>query len=393
MRVLDLFSGIGGFSLGLERAGMQTVAFCEADAKARLVIKKHWPAIPIYEDVRTLTHDQLERDGIGPIDLVCGGFPCQPFSHAGKRMGAADDRDLWPEMFRVIKDVRPGWVLAENVTGLANMGQPIGPAQVESKTLDRLADCDYYRKVFTQEEIMYLSAIVEDLESAGYRLPETTDGTPIIPVIPAVAVGAHHRRDRVWIVAHSQQTRAGDKFGSAGVQGRESSEAGAKIVRQGNGEACSGGLASTGEDVPNTTGERRGETRPGVERSTERSAGRGAVCDSEIATERAGFCAGRAGGKRRRRSGDTSGEIVPHSAGRGVEGGRSVGEQIPQSPAGERLSGCNDSGDGGCHWPVEPDVGRVAHGVPKRVDRLKQLGNAVVPKVVETIGRAIMEVK
>lgn len=115
MRVLDLFSGIGGFSLGLERAGMQTVAFCEIEPFCRAVLKKHWPDVPQYEDIRTLKGEQ-----VGPVDLVCGGFPCQPFSTAsrGRRLGAEDDRFLWPEMLRVISETRPAWVIGENVVGL-----------------------------------------------------------------------------------------------------------------------------------------------------------------------------------------------------------------------------------------------------------------------------------
>ncbi len=122
VNVLDLFSGIGGFSLGLERAGMSTVAFCEIEKFPRAVLAKHWPGVPIYDDVRTLTADRLDRDGVPRIDLVCGGYPCQPFSHAGKRGGTSDPRHLWPEMRRVVGEVRPAWVTAENVTGHITMG-------------------------------------------------------------------------------------------------------------------------------------------------------------------------------------------------------------------------------------------------------------------------------
>ncbi len=156
MNVLDLFSGIGGFSLGLERAGMRTVAFCEQDKYCQRVLAKHWPDVPIYDDVRELTGDDIPE----PIDLICGGFPCQPWSVAGKRRGTDDDRDLWPEMRRVITEVRPTWVVGENVAGLVSMG------------LDR---------------------VLVDLADAGYA-SQTFD-------IPAVAVDAPHRRHRLWIVA------------------------------------------------------------------------------------------------------------------------------------------------------------------------------------------------
>lgn len=159
MRVLDLFSGIGGFSLGLERAGMQTVAFCEYDKHAQLVLKKHWPNVPIFDDVRTLDGKQFN----GKVDVVCGGFPCQPFSVAGKQKGKSDERHLWPEMLRIITECQPTWVIGENVSGFVNMA---------------LDDC------------------WSDLEAAGYEVQPF--------VIPACGVGAYHRRERVWIVGYTK---------------------------------------------------------------------------------------------------------------------------------------------------------------------------------------------
>ena len=160
-RVLDLFSGIGGFSLGLERAGMETVAFCEIEPYPRKVLAKHWPGVPIYDDVRTLTKERLDADGIGPIDVISAGYPCQPFSTAGERRGAEDDRHLWPEVNRLISEYRPSWFIGENVSGHISMG---------------------------------LDQVLSDLEGQGY-----TWGSFIIP---ACAVGADHRRDRVWIIAY-----------------------------------------------------------------------------------------------------------------------------------------------------------------------------------------------
>jgi DNA (cytosine-5)-methyltransferase 1 len=156
MRVLDLFSGIGGFSLGLERTGMRTVAFCEIDPYCRAVLKKHWPEIPCHADIRSLP----------PIgcDVITGGFPCQPWSRAGKRMGASDDRHLWPEMLGVIGREKPAWVLAENVAGIIELG---------------------------------LDEVLSDLETEGYSAGAF--------VIPACAVKAPHRRDRVWIIANAQR--------------------------------------------------------------------------------------------------------------------------------------------------------------------------------------------
>jgi DNA (cytosine-5)-methyltransferase 1 len=160
--VLDLFSGIGGFSLGLERAGpFRTVAFCEQEPFPQAVLRKHWPGVPIYDDVRTIPTDELGR-----IDLVCGGFPCQPWSVAGQRQGTEDDRDLWPTMAALVEELRPKWVIGENVRGFVN-------------------------------EEMGLQRSLSDLESIGYQ------AVPFI--IPACAVDAPHRRDRVWIIAHADK--------------------------------------------------------------------------------------------------------------------------------------------------------------------------------------------
>ena len=402
MKVLDLFSGIGGFSLGLERAGMQTIAFCEIEEFPRKVLKKHWPGVPIAEDIRKLSY----RDGVlyydgkpiyrGPIDVICGGFPCQPFSQAGKRRGTEDDRDLWPEMFRVIKDVKPRWVCAENVTGLASMGKPISPREVESKTVQRLEDSDHYRGIFSHEEMLLVSAIVEDLESAGYRLPEATDGTPIIPVVPACAVGALHRRDRVWIVAY----RIGD--GQCGFlretgQRKKGPEQRADLDGKSSGNGRHG---PTCETPPHSQGERLGETGTGLGRSASRSAGSGDeskdVPDSKpqrlseptrsVFQEFPGTDESFAGGELGRTYTKDGIDTNTHGGVRhrwpgDVQVGRFRGSKENEKDFFKRRS----------QWSVEPDVGRVAHGVPARVDRLKGLGNAVVPQVVEAIGRAIME--
>ena len=162
MKVLDLFSGIGGFSLGLERAGFETVAFCEIEEFPRKVLAKHWPDVPCYEDVRELTGERLKADGIS-VDLICGGYPCQPFSCAGKREGEADDRHLWPEVARLIREVQPSFCVFENVAGHITLG---------------------------------LDTVLSDLEGLGYASEAF--------VIPACAVNAVHRRDRVWIIAYTE---------------------------------------------------------------------------------------------------------------------------------------------------------------------------------------------
>ncbi|MBL0319652.1 MAG: DNA cytosine methyltransferase [Alphaproteobacteria bacterium] len=158
MRVLDLFSGIGGFSLGFEAAGFETVAFCENDPYCQAVLKKNFPGIPIIPDIY-----QFKPEGNhGAIQLICGGYPCQPFSFAGKRRGEKDSRYIWPEMLRIIRVIKPEWVVCENVLGHVEQG---------------------FENVATQ------------MENENYTV------WPF--VVPACAVGAQHHRERLWIVAHS----------------------------------------------------------------------------------------------------------------------------------------------------------------------------------------------
>lgn len=160
LRHLDLFSGIGGFSLGLERTGgFKTVAFCECEPFCQKILNKHWPDIPIYEDIRKVEYD-------GTVDIITGGLPCQPFSIAGKRKGQTDDRYLWPEMFDCIKKYQPRWIIVENVTGIINME---------------------------------LDSMLLDLENKNYTCQTF--------IIPACAVNAHHQRNRIWILANSNKPR------------------------------------------------------------------------------------------------------------------------------------------------------------------------------------------
>lgn len=168
MKALSLFSGIGGIDLACEWAGIETVAFCEWESFPQKVLKKHWPNVPIYGDVRDLTKERLEVDGIdtGAIGLIHGGYPCQPFSFAGEREGEGDDRHLWPEIKRLLEGIRPRWFVGENVFGHVSLG---------------------------------LDNVLADLEDIGY--------TARALIIPACGVGALHKRDRVFIVAHSNGDR------------------------------------------------------------------------------------------------------------------------------------------------------------------------------------------
>ena len=275
MRVLDLFSGIGGFSLGLERAGMRTVAFCEIEPFPRAVLAKHWPHVPCYHDIHDVTADRLDRDGIHDIGIVTGGYPCQPFSHAGKQRGHEDPRHLWPQMRRVIGEVRPAWVLAENVAGHITLG---------------------------------LDQVLADLEADGYA------GRAL--VIPAAAVDAPHIRQRIWIVARDR-----DRESACAVNAKA--------------QGLPGNMADT--DSERLERWQRGSVQ---ERAGERATGE-------------------------------SGSLPD-----------------PDSEPARRVT---ESRQERREWEPEPGVGRVANGIPRRMDRLRALGNSVVPQVVEVIGRAILE--
>ena len=173
LKVLDLFSGIGGFSLGLDRAGgFETVAFCEIEPFPRKVLAKHWPEVPCYEDVTKLTGDILRRDGIS-VDVITGGFPCQDISVAGKQAGIGEGTrsGLWSEIVRLIGDLSPQYVVVENVAALLS-----GPSEQRGG---------------------WFGSILSDLAECGYDAEWEN--------IPAASVGAPHRRERVWIVAYRNE--------------------------------------------------------------------------------------------------------------------------------------------------------------------------------------------
>jgi DNA (cytosine-5)-methyltransferase 1 len=271
----SLFAGIGGFDLGLERAGMVCKWQVEIDPYARAVLDKHWPEVPKHDDVRT-----FPPQGEWGVDVICGGFPCQDISVAGKGAGLAGARSgLWYEYARIIGELRPSYVIVENVAALLARG---------------------------------MGTVLGDLSSLGYDAEWH--------VIPASAVGAPHRRERAWIVAHSDGGRLHRLRADSGDGGTLPKERQQREFRGGDG----------GEDVADANG------LPGAQ---------------QLGHER--------------RNGRAS-----DACGCGIIGRR---------------------GEGDGWWSVEPDVGRVAHGVPARVDRLRCLGNAVVPQIVEVIGRAILK--
>lgn len=330
MRHLDLYSGIGGLALGLKMAGgFETVAFCERDEWCRQILNKNFPDVTIYEDVRT-----IETDRLGRIDIITGGFPCQPFSVAGRRRGAEDDRYLWPETLTIIDALRPAWFIGENVAGLVSMGITERISRMEGGRTERNPEDDLHEEVLVRQEKMLLNSICEDLEKIGYQVQPF--------VVPACAVDAPHRRDRVWIVANASRLQSG-----------------------------------------------RQEPRP--ERERARSGGQSdPMANAKAITERARLCATGSGGVGRGRSVNCS------DAGHGADsysynaqGIKSGGTYSQEWQRQEQRPARSLHSVSGRVWEPEPGLGRVAHGIPRRVDRLKGLGNAVVPEVVERFALAI----
>lgn len=188
----SLFSGIGGFDYAAALLGWINIFDCEIDAFCRKVLEYHFPNSVHYGDITK----QIFKEWRGKIDVLSGGFPCQPFSLAGQRKGADDNRYLWPEMLRVIREIRPTWVVGENVAGILTMVQP--GAEVEVGGQASLFGEGYRKRVLHRQEYV-IETICRDLEREGYAVK------PLL--IPACAVGAPHRRDRIWFIAH--RTNAG----------------------------------------------------------------------------------------------------------------------------------------------------------------------------------------
>jgi DNA-cytosine methyltransferase len=424
LRHLDLFSGIGGFSLGMEATGgFETVAFCEIEEYPRKVLQKHWPYVKQYKDIKELTYEKLKADGLVPIDIITGGYPCQPFSQAGKRAGEQDPRHLWPEMFRIIKELRPTWVVAENVSGHIKLG---------------------------------LDSVLSDLALQGYAARTFS--------LSASSVGANHKRERIWIVAHSERD---DNFNKEQrVDGEEKEvprergendsaprESGrASTVRETN----NGDVANTenigsvpslhekereGNSPRRSEGESKGSSvvadsstfrspgeskrdfgsmgkeSQGEEKTRNKSTIRSSSCGSEESrSDVADTLKGnvQAGRERRREirqghqeegiPGNASGsretlsdsESIRHGGGSGQERGTDQGELQQKKQKGREMGSETERCSSPFRetknwWAVEPDVGRVDHGVPDRIHRLKALGNSLIPQLPFYLGQSILK--
>ena len=316
LRHLDLFSGIGGFSLGLEATGgFETVAFCDIEKYCLEILEKRYPGVPRYTNIKELNHDTIKTDGVFPIDIITGGYPCQPFSVAGRKKGEKDPRHLWPEMFRLVQELRPSWVIGENVSGHIKLG---------------------------------LDTVLKNLESEGYAARTFS--------ISASSIGANHQRERVWIVANSRQHERGlEPSGNKEGIGRGSSEKTewSTNADQTSGSSQRGEIMADTKNIGSILSSHEGEQQGNSTRCSE----------------------GQSEG-----DGQTMANTSSERTSRG-ETRREDAENVGQSSR-RPWNGW---------WDIEPDVGRVANGVPKRVDRLKSLGNSLVPSIPYYIGLSILQ--
>lgn len=368
MKHLDLFSGIGGFALAASWAWPrhEVVAFCEKDPFCRQVLRKHWPTAPIVEDIRN-----LDGSDYANVDLLTGGFPCQPASAAGKRGGTQDDRWLWPEMLRVIQEAHPRFVLGENVPGLVSLDAGL---------------------VFER--------VLLDLEDAGY------EAWPF--VIPACGVGAPHRRDRVWIVAYASGEQVQRHGGSGQLAGSPGTDQGREEERE------------RVRDAP-------GGSRPPVADAQEQSVRTG-LCSIEQGGERRG----RSGDSRGAATADANRQWQQQPQGEQQDVGRRTGDRGEDATDayGERLSQRQGTGrdtreeqppplradrQNGAGWEPQSRLGHAHDGFPRwmarrwhdgtweegiprtttksrhRKQKLTALGNAIVPQVAYEIFKAMRD--
>lgn len=241
----SLFSGIGGFDLAAHWAGWKNAFHCDNNPFVSEILKYYWPNAISYDNIKT-TDFSIWR---GRIDVLSGGFPCQPFSTAGKRGGKDDHRYLWPEMLRAIREIRPPWVCGENVDGLTSMVQPeVEKTDVESK--ETIGDEDN-EEIISEYQRYVVETICKDLEQIGYEVQ------PLI--IPACATGAPHRRDRIWFIAYSDSARTGmEKHRNSGQEWSETENDKSTILSERYGKSCAEGTTEPIMDgnVTNTSNKR-----------------------------------------------------------------------------------------------------------------------------------------
>lgn len=307
MKHLDLCSGIGGFALAARWADFETIGFCDIDPWCRKILRKHWPQLQITEDLKNLNVEKL----YGTIDLLTAGYPCQPFSAAGKQKAEKDPRHLWLDVFRIIKQSRPRWIICENVEGHIRLGY---------------------------------DTVHQNLESEDYSV------WPFI--IPASGIGARHRRNRIWIVAHANCDDRRNGYSSE-PQERE------------------------------TRLEYRGRSKRQFEQKSNKI-----MANSQSGGD--GGC-----GNSNKEKGIFSGENAQSNCGSSDRGNGKItsdpnSARLQEAWAEQSTTRIKQLWQQN-YWAVEPNMGRVAHGIPDRVDRIKGLGNAIVPQIAFLIMKTIKE--
>ena len=345
LKVLDLFSGIGGFSLGLHSTGIfDTIKFVEFDKYCQKVLNKNFPNIPIEGDIRNVKGTEFEAD------VITGGFPCQPFSVAGKQKGTNDNRYLWPEMFRLIKEIKPEFVIGENVQGIINL-----------------------------QDGMVLRQVLNDLEGEGFEVQ--------CFLIPASGIGAWHQRNRTWIIGHSKhngllasEKRSRDKKINGGTSEGQNqtieSERTSGSTNNGNVSNSISGLrgrwgtiGKSGEDkIWRFRSEEEEQTKHDIRSQT---IGRNVIL----------------------REGE---EDVSHSNEIGLQG-RSIQSDNMQDGSNADQTTSSSIGQQQTWWEIESNLCGIPNGISRvmdkdRANRIKTLGNAIVPQIARQIGLAIKKV-
>ena len=423
MTMASVFAGIGGEMVAAVMLGWENLFHCEINPFGRAVLDYWFPNSKSYEDITTTDFSEWR----GRVNVLTGGFPCQPFSYAGQRRGAQDDRYLWPYMFRCIDQVQPDWVVAENVAGILTMVEQGEVSEVASSAdlFDSLNDIRGYRL----RETFTLQRICDDLEGHGYSVQ------PVL--IPACAVGAPHRRDRVFIIGHRNATYTGSCGQSASEQQGE--RAGKAVQQQAREQSFDGTCGQSGSNAPSDT-VGSGEGTPGASGSTK---SHGSDTNQQQSQRRATPKWSDRFYAILRHASDTDGALLQRWNGKGAPDSQSrhgvesldseterkirrefltdtesqQGERMrPQQPEDSRAEprqfgggGSKDGNIAGCgRWqgfPTVSPVHRGNDGLPFRMDdltipfgkwrteSLKAYGNAIVPQVMYEIFRAIDQIE
>jgi len=337
MRLLDLFSGIGGFSYAAEKlvGGYETVAFCEQDEFCQKVLRKHWKDVPIYDDVRTIDAARLGR-----IDIVAGGFPCQAVSQAGLQKATEDDRWLWDEMLRIIQDCKPRWVIGENVVGLININEGVLFEQVQT-----------------------------DLEKEGYSVQSV--------VIPACAKNAPHRRDRVWIVGYSNDNGLHRQKGNETIKSSDKSK---EWLSFRNDKNATNTKRKSSDSITDSRSNSEIEEKRQKTRTTY-----GSSSGQDVSNSNSHRSKTRLSGQDKGQIGNTEKPINRDNRQRGWE---TIHDRATQ----RKMGYLDDGISRGLlrHFDREPEhIPRVTTGEKDRSKKLRSLGNSIVPQVAAEIFNAI----